>query len=202
MIALARETIIRTIKTRTGVDLNPLIVHEESNDPITWRRRFNLDKGAILGLSHSFFNVLCFRPSTRARRGGALDGVLRQLGIPGRILELLVDVVRPGKDLKGLYMVGASAHPGTGVPIVLAGGKLVSEQICGDLGVEVPWLEEEKSVKTKGKEVNRLDRLEKPDTWLRWIGMIVVLGAVPWVLGWVVVLFLARMEGVSVEVKV
>ncbi|KAI7035512.1 Phytoene, partial [Hortaea werneckii] len=66
MIALARRTILTTIQQRTGVDLAPLIVHEQTNDPLTWKRKFNLDRGAILGLSHSFFNVLSFRPSTRA----------------------------------------------------------------------------------------------------------------------------------------
>lgn len=134
MVALARRTILSTIQARTGVDLGPLIVHEASNDPSTWRTRFNLDKGAILGLSHSFFNVLSFRPATRARRGGWLDGKLGG-GVLGRVGEVLSS----GGDIKDLYMVGASAHPGTGVPICLAGGKMVAEQVCMDLGVHVPW---------------------------------------------------------------
>jgi phytoene desaturase (3,4-didehydrolycopene-forming) len=134
MIALARKTILSTIAKRTGVDIEPLIVHEITNDPITWRESFNLDRGAILGLSHSFFNVLSFRPATRARRGGWFDGRLGG-GVVGRIGELLFS----GGSIERLYMVGASAHPGTGVPIVLAGGRLVAEQICQDLKVEIPW---------------------------------------------------------------
>jgi phytoene desaturase (3,4-didehydrolycopene-forming) len=134
MIALARKTILTTIAKRTGVDIEPLIVHEITNDPITWRESFNLDRGAILGLSHSFFNVLSFRPATRARRGGWFDGRLGG-GVVGRIGELLFS----GGSIERLYMVGASAHPGTGVPIVLAGGRLVAEQICQDLKVEIPW---------------------------------------------------------------
>ncbi|KAJ4327386.1 hypothetical protein N0V84_002157 [Fusarium piperis] len=42
-----------------------LITHEIINTPCTWQGKFNLDKGAILGLSHSFFNVLAFRPGTQ-----------------------------------------------------------------------------------------------------------------------------------------
>jgi phytoene desaturase (3,4-didehydrolycopene-forming) len=134
MIELARKTILTTIAKRTGVDITPFIVHEITNDPITWRQSFNLDRGAILGLSHSFFNVLSFRPSTRARRGGWLDGRFGG-GILGRIGELVFS----GGSIERLYMVGASAHPGTGVPIVLAGGRLVAEQICEDFGMEIPW---------------------------------------------------------------
>lgn len=35
---------------------------------------------------------------------------------------------------KNLYFVGASAHPGTGVPIVLCGAKLAEQQILKDYG--------------------------------------------------------------------
>lgn len=134
MIELARKTILATIAARTGVDLEPYIVKEITNDPMTWQDKFNLDRGAILGLSHSFFNVLCFRPSTRARRGGWLDGKFGG-GVAGRIAELLSS----GGSIKRLYMVGASAHPGTGVPICLAAGKLVAEQICDDFGMDIAW---------------------------------------------------------------
>lgn len=159
MIALARNTIIRTIKERTGADLGPLIIKEISNDPMSWRSRFNLDKGAILGLSHSFFNVLAFRPSTRARRPLWIDGKLGG-GVLERIAQVVLDTGRgKGKDIGGLYMVGASAHPGTGVPIVLAGAKLVTEQLLEDLSMGIPWTQSEEVVKN-----DQLDRVEKP--WL------------------------------------
>lgn len=192
MIALARKTILSTIQARTGVDLDPLIIHEQSNDPSTWRDRFNLDKGAILGLSHSFFNVLCFRPSTRARLPSVLDPWLKEFGVLGRVGETVTDFARSlgpwGRDVKGLYMVGASAHPGTGVPIVLAGGKLVAEQICGDMGIELPW-KEGKTVEKKGM----LDVVDKPKGWMSWFMGLIMLGLVPWVLGWVVLLLVGRL---------
>ncbi|OJZ89670.1 hypothetical protein ASPFODRAFT_58355 [Aspergillus luchuensis CBS 106.47] len=73
--------------------------------PASWEEKFNLDRGSILGLSHSFFSVLSLRPKSKH------------------------------SSIKGLYIVGASTHPGTGVPVCLAGSKLVSDQIMEDCGV-------------------------------------------------------------------
>jgi phytoene desaturase (3,4-didehydrolycopene-forming) len=114
MVATARRTILHTIETRLKIQLGPHIIDEVINTPPSWKSTFNLDRGAILGLSHSFFNVLSFRPKTKH------------------------------PSIQDLYFVGASTHPGTGVPIVLAGAKLVAEQIFQDLGrlKEVPWPQE------------------------------------------------------------
>lgn len=103
MVAVARNTILKTIESRLGISLGPHIVDEVINTPPTWRSSFNLDRGAILGLSHSFFNVLSFRPKTEH------------------------------PTISDLYFVGASTHPGTGVPIVLAGAKLVTDQVLSHL---------------------------------------------------------------------
>lgn len=142
MIALARKTILSTIKSRTGVDIAPFIVHEQTNDPITWQDNLNLDRGAILGLSHSFFNVLSFRPGTRARRYNTQKAKWIPSFLSSRqgLVSQIADLVLCATDsYENLYMVGASTHPGTGVPICLAGGKLVAEQVCADLGVRIPW---------------------------------------------------------------
>jgi len=37
-----------------------------------------------------------------------------------------------------LYFVGASTHPGTGVPICLSGAKLTAERILSDHDIEPP----------------------------------------------------------------
>ncbi|KAI1437820.1 phytoene dehydrogenase [Xylaria sp. CBS 124048] len=110
LISQARQAVLQTIEARTNcAPLHPSITHELINDPPTWQAKFNLDKGSILGLSHSFFNVLAFRPATRAH------------------------------GLRNAYFVGASTHPGTGVPIVLAGSKITAEQVLDDLRLPVPW---------------------------------------------------------------
>jgi phytoene desaturase (3,4-didehydrolycopene-forming) len=41
--------------------------------------------------------------------------------------------------VKNCYFVGASTHPGTGVPIVLAGAKITTAEILRDFGMEIPW---------------------------------------------------------------
>lgn len=110
VISRARSAVLSTINARTGCEpLEDLIISEMVNDPYAWEDKFNLDKGAILGLSHNFFNVLCFRPTIRAR------------------------------GLKNAYFVGASTYPGTGVPIVLAGAKITTEAILKDAGAGIPW---------------------------------------------------------------
>jgi phytoene desaturase (3,4-didehydrolycopene-forming) len=109
------------------------IIHEEINTPGTWKEKFNLDKGAILGLSHSFFNVLSFRPNTKHAK------------------------------YQDLYFVGASTHPGTGVPICLAGSKITAEQILDDRRLGVPWTRNgEQGAKGKGGkvEVKDIDRIQ------------------------------------------
>ena len=55
MVDDAREQVLSGIESRLGVkDFRSWIVEEQINDPISWRDKFNLDKGSILGLSHSF----------------------------------------------------------------------------------------------------------------------------------------------------
>uniref|UniRef100_A0A0B7JVI2 Phytoene desaturase n=1 Tax=Bionectria ochroleuca TaxID=29856 RepID=A0A0B7JVI2_BIOOC len=103
IVQRARSSILETMNKRLGLKqpLEDSISHEIVNTPLIWENKFNLDKGAILGLGHNFFNVLWFRPKTKA------------------------------PELESTYFVGASTHPGTGVPIVLAGAKITAEQILG-----------------------------------------------------------------------
>jgi phytoene desaturase (3,4-didehydrolycopene-forming) len=157
MVAAARDTVIKTMEARLHISLGPHIIEETINTPPTWKSVFNLDRGAILGLSHSFFNVLSFRPKTKHR------------------------------SIEDLYFVGASTHPGTGVPIVLAGAKLVSEQILKDLHQEsrIPW-SQAKSGRAKASS-SPLDRMQRGPylSWLVWIMLIfglVLSGIVGWYL--------------------
>ena len=138
----ARQKIISTISTRLSLPpffLSSSIIHEDINTPQSWESTFNLDKGSILGLSHNFFNVLAFRPGIRH------------------------------KSLKGAYFVGASTHPGTGVPIVLAGAKMTAEAILGDLGMQVPWsgwedVANDRGVR-QGKGTKAIDRVQITGWW-------------------------------------
>lgn len=101
----AKQRVIQILEERLGIkDFESLIETEIINDPRSWQNKFNLWKGAILGMSHSIPQVLHYRPSIRS------------------------------EQFKNLYFVGASAHPGTGVPIVLCGAKLAEQQILKDYG--------------------------------------------------------------------
>ncbi|KAJ3094319.1 hypothetical protein HDU96_001743, partial [Phlyctochytrium bullatum] len=70
------------------------------NTPEVWKERFGLWEGSALGLSHDLLQVVYMRPGTRH------------------------------DDFGNLFFVGASTHPGTGVPIVLSSAKLVDRQIA------------------------------------------------------------------------
>jgi phytoene desaturase (3,4-didehydrolycopene-forming) len=100
VVSKTRDFVLNAIESRTGLkDLRSKIVFEKYETPLTWESKYNLDRGAILGLSHSFLNVLMFRPKNKH------------------------------PSIGNLYFVGASTHPGTGVPVCLAGAKLVAEKV-------------------------------------------------------------------------
>lgn len=193
MITLARNTILSTIKSRTGADIGPLIQTELTNDPTSWKQRFNLDKGAILGLSHSFFNVLCFRPNTRARRPGHLDGKVGG-GPFGTVSRVLEDAVRSqgSKHVQGLYMVGASTHPGTGVPICLAGGRLVAEQILDDNGIDVPWRKPFRFQKKSSLDIEDRPVWQEFGQW--WVWLFLLLTLLPLLNAWARVIELSPLS--------
>lgn len=144
-----RKTICAIIEKRTGCkNLQSLILHEELNTPTSWESTFNLDKGSILGLSHSFFNVLAFRPKTKH------------------------------PSIQGVYFVGASTHPGTGVPIVLAGAKITTEQILTERRERIPWTGKEDVVRDQGvrqgKGTSELDRSRNERVIISDLGILVL----------------------------
>lgn len=162
IITKTRDTICSIVEARTGcTDIKKHIIHEIVNDPFSWESKFNLDKGAILGLSHSFFNVLSFRPSIKH------------------------------KSIANLFFVGASTHPGTGVPIILAGSKLTSETILQEFGMEIPWEWKDSKLDDEGvrqdattKEIDRekalVTRFEKMVLTVGAVGLVGVGVFAPW----------------------
>ncbi len=100
----ARRHVLRRLRTLGISDLESHIKFEETYTPLTWRRRYNLARGSTHGLSHKLTQMACFRPSNRHAR------------------------------FHNLYFVGASTHPGTGLPTAMVSGRLASERIIADLG--------------------------------------------------------------------
>jgi len=76
-----------------------MVVLEKVRSPLDWRDEYNLEEGAAFGIGHGIMQVGYFRPPMVSR------------------------------SVKGLYFVGASTRPGTGVPLVTIGGRLVAERI-------------------------------------------------------------------------
>ncbi|MGA2504074.1 MAG: phytoene desaturase family protein [Anaerolineales bacterium] len=95
----ARQHVFRRLRTLGINDLEAHIKFEETYTPLAWRKRYNLVKGATHGLSHKLTQMAYFRPANRHAR------------------------------YQNLYFVGASTHPGTGMPTAMVSGRLVSERI-------------------------------------------------------------------------
>ena len=105
VINRARETVFTRLAKEMGAeDLREHIKFEIAYWPHVWKDRFNLEKGAAFGLSHNFWQVGYLRPQNRHQQ------------------------------YKNLYFVGASTHPGTGLPIVLLSAKLTTERILKEAG--------------------------------------------------------------------
>jgi phytoene desaturase len=99
-----RERVYERLEASGLTDLRRHVVSEHVFTPLDWRDRYNLTLGAAFGLGHDFLQVGYLRPNNRA------------------------------KKLKNLYFVGASTVPGTGVPMVIIGSRLVTERILGEHG--------------------------------------------------------------------
>jgi phytoene desaturase len=95
----ARQHVFRRLRAFGISDIEAHIKFEETYTPLSWHKRYNLVNGSTHGLSHTLTQMAYFRPSNRH----AL--------------------------YKNLYFVGASTHPGTGIPTAMVSGRLVSERI-------------------------------------------------------------------------
>jgi phytoene desaturase (3,4-didehydrolycopene-forming) len=112
MVKKARETVINVLAQKLNIpNFGDLIQDEIINTPHTWQEKFNLWDGNALGLSHNILQVCYFRPSNQH------------------------------KKYKNLYFVGASTHPGTGVPIILCGARSLAHEIMNrGKGQSFPWM--------------------------------------------------------------
>ncbi|KAI9350268.1 hypothetical protein BDR26DRAFT_852102 [Obelidium mucronatum] len=99
--ARARAEVIKAIEARIPgcTDFESWISTETVNTPYDWQEKFGLWKGSALGLSHEIMQVIYMRPQMRHAKFG------------------------------NLFFVGASTHPGTGVPVVLCGAKILQKEI-------------------------------------------------------------------------
>ncbi len=95
----AREHVFRRLAMLGITDLQQHIKFETCMTPLSWHKRYNLAKGSTHGLSHNLTQLAYFRPANRHKKYG------------------------------NLYFVGASTHPGTGIPTAMVSARLVSQRI-------------------------------------------------------------------------
>lgn len=104
----ARQTVVERLE-RLGVsNVDGRLELETQWGPTYYRDQLNLAKGSAFGLSHNFAQVGYLRPHNRHPR------------------------------YPNLYFVGASTHPGTGLPIVLTSARLVVERILKEQSFSPP----------------------------------------------------------------
>lgn len=96
------DNIIGDLSSRIGYDLKANTITKTIWNPLDWQDKFNLYRGSGLGLAHGLNQIGGFRPANK------------------------------DEDLSNLYYVGASTIPGTGLPIVVIGSRLVVERIHHD----------------------------------------------------------------------
>ncbi len=94
-----RQVVLQRLNKIGITDLGDHIKFEVNYTPQDWNRRFNLVKGSTHGLSHNLMQLGYFRPHNHHNQ------------------------------YRNLYFVGASTHPGTGLPTVLVSARLVTERI-------------------------------------------------------------------------
>jgi phytoene desaturase len=100
MLARRVKTQVFEIMRRHEIDLDPSrIFTEEIYTPADWRARFGLFNGSAFGAAHTLFQIGPFRSRNYSR------------------------------EIEGLYYTGASTTPGTGLPMVVLGGKMTAERI-------------------------------------------------------------------------
>jgi phytoene desaturase len=106
LIQEARQAVFRRLELVGIADLDAHIKFETCFTPLSWRKRYNLVKGATHGLCHNLMQLGYFRPANRHR------------------------------DYSNLYFVGASTHPGTGMPTALISGRLTALRMVEDAAIE------------------------------------------------------------------
>ncbi|MGE5073390.1 MAG: phytoene desaturase family protein, partial [Anaerolineae bacterium] len=98
----ARQCVLGRLASLGIRDFEENIKFEVSYTPLSWRKRYNLMKGSTHGLCHNLTQLAYFRPANRH------------------------------PHYRNLYFVGASTHPGTGMPTALVSARLTSRRMMDE----------------------------------------------------------------------
>ena len=106
----SRALVLDRLSSAGLSDLRARITFEACYTPPDWETNLNLTRGSVFGsLDHGIDQVGYLRPANRHAR------------------------------IRGLYFVGGSTHPGSGVPLVLLSARLTAERILKDRGKVRPF---------------------------------------------------------------
>lgn len=93
-------------------DVERRIRFERILTPTHWEDEMRIHLGATFNLSHSFDQMLHFRPRNRF------------------------------EDVDGMYIVGGGTHPGSGLPVIYEGARISSRLLLQDLGRDASFLDQ------------------------------------------------------------
>ena len=98
-VARTREAVVRKVNERLGTDIGSRIAVEKVMTPVDIAERTSSFRGSLYGISSNSRTSAFLRHPNRSKRYG------------------------------GLYFCGGSTHPGGGMPLVVLGGKIVSDLV-------------------------------------------------------------------------
>lgn len=108
-----RELVLNKLADLGADDIRSRIEYERILTPEDWNNDFEVHKGAVFGLAHNWSQMLHLRPRNRF------------------------------DDLDGVYLVGGSTHPGSGLPVIFESARISSRLLLNDLGLPVSWNQSE-----------------------------------------------------------
>jgi phytoene desaturase len=104
-----RQLVIRKLASIGIEDIESRIEFERILTPAEWDTGFELHKGSVFGLAHNWSQMLHLRPRNRF------------------------------EELDGVYLVGGSTHPGSGLPVIFESARISARLLLQDLGIDIPW---------------------------------------------------------------
>lgn len=107
-----RQLVMNKLKTVGMPDIESRIEFERTLTPDDWDSGFQVARGSVFGLAHSWSQMLHLRPRNRF------------------------------DELDSVYLVGGSTHPGSGLPVIFESARISARLLLEDLGVRIPWKQE------------------------------------------------------------
>jgi phytoene desaturase len=104
-----RELVLKKLSDIGMEGIESRITYERILTPADWDSGFELHKGSVFGLAHSWSQMLHLRPRNRF------------------------------EELDRVYLVGGSTHPGSGLPVIFESARISSRLLLDDLGIRIPW---------------------------------------------------------------